>query len=235
MSELPKERLDTFEKPFYNTGIDFFGPRIVKLSKKIRANQARAKRYGVIFTCMTTHSIHLEIAGDLTTDSFILALHRFIARRGNVKHIRSNNGTNFKGAQKELQDAIAEIIIPKVVSELVQKHVNFVWTFNPPSSPWMGGAWEALINSVKRTLKAITRYRLFTEEAIHTFICEVESILNNQPITSSSNDINDYEALTPNHNLFGHSSSNYAPGLFRDDEINYRKKWRAVQAATNMF
>ena len=148
MSELPKERLDAYQKPFYNTGIDFFGPVIVKLSRKTCANQAKAKRYGVIFTCMTTRAIHLEIAGDLTTDSFILALCRFITCRGNVKHIRSDNGTNFKGAQKELQDAIAEINVPKVVSELVKKHVHFIWTFNPPSSPWMGGAWEALIKSV---------------------------------------------------------------------------------------
>ena len=148
MSELPKERLDAYQKPFYNTGIDFFGPIIVKLSRKTCANQAKAKRYGVIFTCMTTRAIHLEIAGDLTTDSFILALCRFITCRGNVKHIRSDNGTNFKGAQKDLQDAIAEINVPKVVSELVKKHVHFIWTFNPPSSPWMGGAWEALIKSV---------------------------------------------------------------------------------------
>ena len=179
--------------------------------------------HGVIFTCMMTHAIHLEIAGDLSTNSFILSLCCFIACQGNVKHIRSDNGTNFKGAQKELQVAIAEINIPKVISELVKKHVNFIWTFNPPSSPWMGGAWKALIKSVKRTLKALTHDRLFTEEALHTFICEVESILNNQPITPSSDDINDYEALTPNHILFGHSSSNYAPGVFRDDEINYQK------------
>ena len=99
----------------------------------------------------------------------------------------------------------------------------------------MGGTWGALIKSVKRTLKAIAHNRLFTEEALHTFVREVESILNNRLITPSSDDINDYKALTPNHILLGHSSSNHAPGVFRDDEINYRKKWRAVQAATNMF
>ena len=85
----------------------------------------------------------------------------------------------------------------------------------------MGGAWEALIKSIKRTVKAINCDYLFTEEALHTFICEVESILNNRPITPSSDNINNYEALTPNHILFGHSSSNYAPGVFQDDEINY--------------
>ena len=61
MSELPKERLDAYEKPFCNTGIEFFGPVIVKLSKKTLANQAKAKRYGVIFTCTTTRAIHLKI------------------------------------------------------------------------------------------------------------------------------------------------------------------------------
>ena len=99
----------------------------------------------------------------------------------------------------------------------------------------MGGAWEALIKSVKRTLKAITRNCLLTEEALHRFVCEGESILNNRPITPSSDDINDYEALTLNHILLGFSLSTHAPGVFRDKDINYRKKWCEVQATTNMF
>ena len=66
--------------------------------------QEKAQPYGVIFTWMAIRAIHLEIGGNLITDSFILALHSFIARRGNVKHSRSDNGTIFKAAQKELQD-----------------------------------------------------------------------------------------------------------------------------------
>ena len=58
MSDLAKCRLDINENPFHNTGIDFFGPILVKLSKKTRANQAKTKRYGVIFTCMTTPAVH---------------------------------------------------------------------------------------------------------------------------------------------------------------------------------
>ena len=88
----------------------------------------------------------------------------------------------------------------------------------------MGGAWNALKKSVNRTLKAIARDRFFTEEVLHTFNCEVESISNNRSITSSSDEINNYEALTPNYILLGYSSSNYAPGVFRVNEINYRRK-----------
>ena len=88
----------------------------------------------------------------------------------------------------------------------------------------MGGAWNALKKSVNRTLKAIARDRFFTEEVLHTFTCEVESISNNRFITSSSDKINDYEAVTPNYILLGYSSSNYAPGVFRVNEINYGRK-----------
>ena len=235
MSDLPQDRLDIHEKPFQNTGIDFFRPILVKLSKKTRANQAKAKRYGVIFTCMTTRAVHLEIAGDVSSDSFILSLRCFIAHRGNVKNIRSDNGTNFIGAEKELKAAINEIDKEKVMTEIIEKGIHFSWKFNPPSSPWMGGAWESLIKSVKRSLKAITLDRIFTEEALYTFLCEVESLLNNHPVTPSSDDINDYEALTPNHLILGNSSSNYSPCKCQNDEIYYRKKRRAVQAAANMF
>ena len=98
----------------------------------------------------------------------------------------------------------------------------------------MRGAWKALIKSVKR-IAPIAHDHLFLEAALHTFICEVESTLNNQPITPSSDNIIDYEALTLNHILLGHSLSNHAPDVFRDNKINYRKKWCAVQAVTNMF
>ena len=99
----------------------------------------------------------------------------------------------------------------------------------------MGGAWEALIKSVKRALKVITRDRIFTEESLVTFLCEVESVINQRPLTSISDNLNDFEALTPYHLILGTSAPNPAPGQFVPEEINYRKKWRSVQAAADMF
>ena len=59
MSDLPKERFSINEKPFSKTGIDYFGPIYVKTSKKTRSTQRNKKRYGVLFTCLTTRVIHL--------------------------------------------------------------------------------------------------------------------------------------------------------------------------------
>ena len=82
----------------YKHRVDYFGPIFVKNSKRTQFTSGHNKRYGAVFTCLTTRPTHLVLAGDLSTDSFILALKRFIARRGQPKVMYSNNGSNFTGA-----------------------------------------------------------------------------------------------------------------------------------------
>lgn len=50
--------------------------------------------------CLTTKAIHLELASDLSSEDFLKAFRRFLARRGNCSHIFSDNGTNCKGAAR---------------------------------------------------------------------------------------------------------------------------------------
>ena len=88
MSDLPPARTQIHEPSFFHTGVDYFGPILVKQGR------SRVKRCGCIFTCMSVRAIHLEIAFSLTTDSFVPAFTRFIKRRGLVAHIYSDNGTN---------------------------------------------------------------------------------------------------------------------------------------------
>ena len=126
------------EKPFTSTGIDFFGPIRVKASRGTRSSPAKAKRYGAMFTCMSVRAMHLELASDLSTDAFIMALRRFHSRRGHVRIIRSDNGTNFVGAITELKEVIKRIDHSKVVKYCSERQVDFQWIFNPPLSPWMG-------------------------------------------------------------------------------------------------
>ena len=224
MSEIPKDRLAINQKPFTNCGIDYFGPYSVKSSKGTRSTKAIHKRYGVVFTCLTCRAIHLELAGDLSTDAFILALQRFISRRGHIKVIRCDNGTNFIGAESELKHIVKQIDYDKVVQHFSLKNIE--WKFNPPSSPWMGGVWEAIIKSVKRALRVITRDRVFKEDSLHTFLCEVESILNKRPLLSVSDDINDYDVLTPYHFLYGCSPTTESETS--NFELDSRKQWRQV-------
>ena len=135
----------------------------------------------MIFACLTTRAIHIELAGDLSTDSFLLALRKFISRRGYVKVMRSDNVTNFVGANNELNLCIKQL--GQIKLHKFSNHQNPEWIFNPPASPWMGGLRESLVKSVKTGLKAIVKDSIFTDENLQIFLCEVESVLNGRPLT----------------------------------------------------
>ena len=99
MSDLPPERVTPDEPPFSFVGVDFFGPFMVKVGR------SQVKRYGYIFTCLAVRAVHIEIAHSLESDSFISALQRFTCRRGQPVEIRSDNGTNFVGGERELRES----------------------------------------------------------------------------------------------------------------------------------
>ena len=233
MSDLPIERLMIGSPPFTATGIDYFGPLYVKQGRRTRNSVGTAKRYGSLFTCMTTRAVHLELAGDLSTDSFLMAFRRFTSRRGRPKIVWSDNGTNFVGAERELREALQRLDQHKIRKELA--NVNIDWNFNPPASPWMGGVWESLVKITKKSLKAVVRDRMLHEDALTTVLCEVESILNSRPLTEISDDVNDFEALTPNHILITRSNPNLYVGGITEKDLSSRVRWRAVQAISDMF
>ena len=90
-------------------------------------------RYGAVFVCLTTRAAHLDLVGDLSTDSFLLALNRFMARRGKPKTIWTDNGTNFIGSERQLSILLKDVNQAKIEDSLVNKGVT--WKCNPPSSP----------------------------------------------------------------------------------------------------
>ena len=112
---------------------------VVKHSKRTRTTHTRFKRYGAVFVCLTTRAVHLDLVGDLSTESFLLTLIRFMARRGKPKTIWTDNGTNFIGAERELSILLKDLNQAKIENSLVNRGVT--WKFNPPSSSWMGGSW----------------------------------------------------------------------------------------------
>ena len=180
MNDLSAEGVSVPTSPFIHTVIDYFEPLFVKFSRKTRSNQAISKQYEAIFLYLASRALHIELAGDLSTDSFVLALPRFTATMGNPQTITSDNGTNFVGAQRGLSDAIQKLDQHKIRDELNQKSNQ--WKFNPLSSPSMGGCMEVLVKLTKRALKTTVKDRLFMEEALLTFLTGVDSIINSGPL-----------------------------------------------------
>ena len=229
MSDLPKDRVVPDEAPFSHSGMDYFGPFSIKRGR------STVKRYGVLFTCLTSRAVHLEVAHSLDMDSCINAIRRFKSRRGHIKSITSDNGTNLVGSERELKQSIEEWNQSKLTKDLQQE--NITWHFNPPTASHFGGVWERLIRSVRKILYALLKEQTgsIDDESLCTLFCEIEQILNNRPITPLSDDINDVRALTPNDLLLVRPEHGLPPGLFDKNDNYTRRRWRKVQYLANLF
>lgn len=101
LGQLPPERV-TPGTVFERTGVDYAGPLQVKYGRVRKPVVVKA--YICVFVSLTVKAVHLEAVSDLTSESFIAALRRFVARRGSPTLIWSDNGTNFVGANRELRE-----------------------------------------------------------------------------------------------------------------------------------
>ena len=139
MADLPKDRVSE-SPPFIYCGVDIFVPFLVK---EIRSE---LKRYGASFTCLANRAVHIEVVATMDTDSFMMALRRMIARRGNIRVIRSNNGSNFVGTENELKRAFQEMDHVKIKHFPQDKGTDWlVWIKNTPAASHMGAVWERQI------------------------------------------------------------------------------------------
>ena len=223
MADLPAERVTTSEPPFTNVGVDYFGPLHVKFRR------GSTKRYGCIFTCLATRAVHIEVSHSLDANSFLMALHRFMARRGKPAKLFSDNGTNFVAADRELAEEIAQINGKRVEDEMLVQAIE--WQFNPPHAPHMGGVWERLIRSVKTILQTLVGDRLLTDEELLTFLSEAEKVMNDRPLTRMGPDPDDLTPLTPNHLLLLRGNS-----CEPNTEANHvRRRWQVIQDIANQF
>lgn len=219
MGQLPVARFQIGMPPFAHTGVDYFGPLNVVIGRR------HEKRYGALFTCMTCRAVHIELASSLSTDSFIMAFRRFVARRGQPKVMYSDNGTNFRGAYAELNQSMKSIL----------GNDGIKWKFIPPMSPHFGGCWERMVRSVKSCLAITLSTKVPTEELLLTLLTEVEHTLNSRPLTDVPLEHIDDDAITPNHLLMGRSSGMVPFGEFNENDVHLRKQWRASQRLADMF
>ena len=225
MAELPNERLTDGCPPFTCVGIDYFGPFYCKKGRSL------LKRYGAIFICLTIRAVHLEMAEDMTTSAFINCLRRFIARRGSVKVIQTDRGTNFVGAEKELRLAVNNLNHKMIQQKLLEKEIE--WIFNPPYASHFGGSWERQIRNIRKILASMMINQQLTDDSLSTFFCEIEAILNSRPLTQVSMDVKDDFVLTPNHLLTLKTSENCVPIVCAKQYCNNR--WKKVQVLADQF
>ncbi|XP_052443245.1 uncharacterized protein LOC127984578 [Carassius gibelio] len=226
MADLPPARLRLYKPPFWSTGIDCFGPFTIKIGRRTE------KRWGIIFKCMTTSCIHLDLLENMDTDAFLMALRRFVSRRGKPYEILADRGTNFRGGATELQEAFTSLQGP-LKEHLASQEIAF--QFNPPQAPHFGGTWEREIRSVKSALQVVLGNQTVTEALLRTVLVEVEGILNSKPLGYVSSDVADPDPVTPNLLLMGRRDASLPQAIYSSSDLLGKRRWRHSQILADHF
>ena len=192
MAPLPKQRV-TESSPFTFTGLDYLGPLYIKEGLQYK------KVWVCLFTCLCVRAIHLELVSDMTSIQFLLALRRFVARRGRPTEIFCDNAPQFKLVKNTVDRLWRSVIINHDIKNYFSNE-RIKWNFIPQLSPWAGGFYERLVGIVKRSLrKSIGKVYLDIIQ-LQTILAEVEAVVNTRPIIYICDDI-DQCTLTPAHFL----------------------------------
>ncbi|XP_026063123.1 uncharacterized protein LOC113046525 [Carassius auratus] len=205
---LPRDRIIE-SPPFAVTGIDFAGPLYVK------NDHVLCKAYVALFTCAVTRAVHLELVSSQSTESFLLALKRFVSRRGLCKVIYSDNAKTFKRANQDLSELWHAIKDPQLLEYFSGKGIS--WRFIVERAAWWGGFWERLVRSVKTCLRKVLGRASLTFEEMTTLLTEVEATLNSRPLTFVHNEADEPQPLTPAHFLVGERLTSLPPKPFPAD------------------
>lgn len=234
MGLLPKDRVSpTFT--FSKVGVDYAGPYSVSTARFRGCRVAKA--YICAFVCFATKAVHLELASELSVPAFLAALARFCGRRGLPSDIYSDNGTNFVGASRHLNELgrflqnadTRDAILHQSTGQGIQ------WHFIPPGAPHFGGLWEAAIKSTKRHLRKVMGTQILSFEEFSTLLIKVEATLNSRPICPLSSDPQDLEALTPGHFLI-HRPLNAPPTEdLTDRSPNHLSCWKSIDRLHQSF
>lgn len=231
MGDLSEVRIKS-ARPFACTGINYAGPFAIRFSKG--RGQKTHKAYCVLFICLATRAIHLEVADDYSTHCFLATFDRFTARRGLPGIVYSDNGTNYQGADRELTRRLREILQdPDLRNHFATEKIH--WRFIPPAAPPFGGLWEAGVKGVKFHFKRIMGDFKPSFEEFATLLCNIECIPNSLPLAPLFDNPDNFDALTPGHFLVGsHLKSVPSPSV-EEINVNRLSRWQMIQRLHERF
>lgn len=246
MGSLPAAR-STPGHAFERVGVDFAGPynmrklpstalalRRAVTNKQLYEEPSTIKGWVVVFICLITRAVHLDVLHGLTVEEFLAALARMTARRGHCVQMWSDNGTTFVGADNELVRVLTEWEKSFPFDSLAD--LGTKWTFITPAAPFKGGIWEAAVKSFKHHYRRVLGKRILTHEQTYTLLVQIEGVLNSRPLFAPSDDPLDWNPITPAHLAIGRSTAQ-RPFVEDIDHLadNRLTTWGLQQKLHNQF
>ncbi|XP_048585523.1 uncharacterized protein LOC116614110 [Nematostella vectensis] len=190
------------------------------------------KAYVALFSCCVTRALYLDLVVDLEACTFRRCLRRFAARKGAPTLIVSDNAKTFKAAAKALRELYDH---PEVQAYLEVNRVSR--QFNLEKAPWWGGFYERMVGSVKRCLRKTLGEARLTYDELITVLVEVESTLNDRPLTYVYDEVGEME-LTPAHLMYDRRLNSFPDEVVEPDDVanpDHNSRFRYVSAKLSHF
>ncbi|XP_070144618.1 uncharacterized protein [Drosophila kikkawai] len=163
------------------------------------------------------------------------SIQRNTQEQGPVHRLRSDNGKNFVGADREARRFGDVFETERIQSELSSRSIE--WVFNCPSNPSEGGVWERMVQCVKRVLRHTLMEVAPRDHVLESLLIEAENVVNSRPLTHLPVDADQEAPLTPNDLLKGAANLPKTPGLEAElpKEGSTRKQWRIARMLRDRF
>ncbi|XP_033102681.1 uncharacterized protein LOC117105613 [Anneissia japonica] len=216
MGPLPMQRLQP-SPPWTYVGCDLFGPFRIKGEVQKRT---QGKVYGVIFNCLVTRAIHLDLAVDCSEGAMQKVFRRFTSIRGYPMELFTDHGSQLAAMEETLRKSALE-------------H-RTKWTYSTPDAPWQNGVTESLIKGVKKSLFHAIGEQVLLYEELQTLFFEVSDLLNSRPIGQHPTKPEEGKYLCPNDLLIGRSSK-IAPGGPWNDRGGHARRLKFMQYLVEQF
>ena len=169
-------------------------------------------------------------------------IRRLMARRGNVRKIISDPGSQLEGADNEMlrwrKGWDKEALI-----RYGAEH-NLEWNFIMAASQHQNGGAESLIKLVKGVMKALVHTlsdTMLTLNELNTLLAECSNLVNERPIGQKPNSQTDPEFLSPNSLLLGRCLDRINSGPFQEKNLfdkrpkSAKTRFLLVQRITDGF
>ena len=194
MGNMPKGRtqLSQFEPPWTHVGVDLTGA--IQLKKVGRRTVTPEEAYIVLYACMTTRSVYLDLMLTKKTEDFLLSFKRLCGDVGTPQYLYSDHAGYFTHAKEELEEIFAN---PDKCMEDLQPQAHIRWRMNTSTAPHEAGVWERLVKTTKQTLLRVCRNSLLNYIEFLTILKETQALINDRPLVATSEDAID--VITPSY------------------------------------
>ena len=193
--------------PFYNIGVDLSGPIEVKAMTNKRAAM---KVWVVIFVCLNTKAVCMELAPGYATKDFMLAYNTHQSRHGVPSYVYSDRGSQLVAAHKELDKDPIKYDWDSIAANASRQGTT--WEFTPSGAQWRNGATESFVKKFKRSFYHLYHCTRLNYAEMLCAVKRIANILNDRPVSvqrtkTDALDEDFLHPLTPNMLIMGRSSS----------------------------